>query len=107
MKKRQVLVFLLMVIVIYPVIVQSKSHSDAKELFGGEEEIEVIVVLKDDYKVLEDYGIKSYSYTDDLEMKKMMIGKQQEKFLQNLDYEDVSTAKNGKKAALASNKSKA
>lgn len=60
---------------------QSKSHKEIEELFGNEEEVDVIVVLYDDYDVL---GLSNYNYKDDFEMKKTMIKEQQEDVLSGL-----------------------
>jgi len=86
MKKIWVLIFLVIAALIYPVIVQSKNHSEINELFGDEDEIEVIVVLKDDYDVLGKYGVSNYK--DDFEKKKMMISEQQENVIEDLEIKD-------------------
>src|SRR3989344_8022045 len=85
MKRIWVLVFLVLAALLYPVIVHSKDHSEINELFGDEGEIEVIVVLKDDYNVL---GYAASSYKDDFEKKKMMISEQQENVLEDLEIKD-------------------
>src|SRR3989338_526222 len=79
------MIFLVFVIATaYSVSVQSQVNSEMQELFGDNEEIEVIVVLKDDYDVLQEYGISNYKDKDDFEMKKMMIKEQQENVLGSL-----------------------
>ena len=80
MNKKSLLLCALAFILLYSIAVHSEADSEIEELFGDDEEIEVIVVLKDDYNVLEN------NYDDDLEEKKMMISKQQEKVLNELDY---------------------
>src|SRR3989338_497405 len=83
--KRGLLAFLLLVIVLaYSLAANSKSHKEIEDLFGNEEEVEVIVVLYDDYSALSAYGISDYEYKDDFEMKKMMISEQQEDVLKDL-----------------------
>ncbi len=79
------LVFLIFIVVLaYSINVQSQINDEEQELFGDNEEINVIVVLKDDYNVLQQYGISNYNFKDDFEMKKMMINEQQEHVLADL-----------------------
>ena len=83
--KSVLMVFLAFVIAAaYSVSVQSQVNSELQELFGDNEEANVIVVLKDDYDVLQEYGISNYKDKDDFEMKKRMINKQQEHVLKDL-----------------------
>src|SRR3989344_6619630 len=86
MKRTWVLAFLVLVILLYPHIVQSEDNSEITELFGDDEEVEVIVVLKDDYNVLGAYSASKYK--DDFEKKKMMISEQQEEVLEDLEIKD-------------------
>ena len=79
-----VLLVLIIFVLAYSIGVQSKIHKEIEELFGNEEEVKVIVVLYDDYNVLQEYGISNYDYKDDFEMKKMMISKQQESVFKDL-----------------------
>ena len=82
--KRGVLVILLaLVILVYPIFVLSDLNSDMQELFDNEDEVEVIIVLKDDYSV-QQYGVLSYNYQNGNDMKKQMIRKQQDTVLRNL-----------------------
>ena len=75
-------VFLVILLILaYSISVESKSHKEIEELFGNEEEADVIVVLYDDYNVL---GLSNYNYKDDFEMKKMMIKEQQEDVFKDL-----------------------
>ncbi|MBI2655735.1 S8 family serine peptidase [Candidatus Woesearchaeota archaeon] len=74
------------IILAYSVSVHSEANSEIQELFGDEEEIEVIVVLKDDYDVLGKYGASKYK--DDFEKKKMMIQEQQEGVIEDLKIKD-------------------
>jgi len=77
------MVFLVFVIALaYSVSVQSQINSELEELFGGNEETDVIVVLKDDYSVLQKYGISNDK--DDFEAKKMMVKEQKENVLKDL-----------------------
>src|SRR3989344_2573593 len=83
--KSVLMVFLAFVIAAaYSVSVQSQVNFEMQELFGDNEEANVIVVLKDDYDVLQEYGISNYKDKDDFEMKKRMINKQQENVLGSL-----------------------
>ena len=83
--KRLVVVFLILVAFLaYSIAVQSQVNPDTQDLFGNNEEADVIVVLKEDYNVLQGHGISSYQYKDNFEKKKMMIGEQQENVLKNL-----------------------
>jgi len=84
MKRWLFFILIFLIVSAYSIAVKSQINSEIKELFGGDEEAGVIVVLKDDYNVLSEYGIKSYSYKDDFEMKKMMIEEQQENVLSGL-----------------------
>src|SRR3989344_4180879 len=70
------MIFLVFAIAVaYSVSVQSQVNFEMQELFGGDEEASVIVVLKDDYNVLQKYGISNDK--DDFETKKSMIKEQQ------------------------------
>lgn len=78
-------VFLIVAISLaYAVAVESQVNSEMNDLFSDNDEADVIVVLKDDYNVLQEYGIQNYQHKDDFEMKKMMIGEQQENVFGNL-----------------------
>ncbi|MBI4452875.1 S8 family serine peptidase [Candidatus Woesearchaeota archaeon] len=85
---RKILMFFIFILVIfaYSVSVHSEANSEMQELFGDEEEVEVIVVLKDDYNVLGKYSAAKYK--DDFEKKKMMIQEQQEEVLEDLEIKD-------------------
>ena len=79
------LIFLMLVISLaYAVAVKSQANSEINDLFGSNDEADVIVVLKDDYNVLQEYGIQNYQYKDNFEMKKMMIREQQEGVVKGL-----------------------
>ena len=83
--KGGLVIFLVLVIALaYSVAVQSQVNPEIDDLFGNNDEIGVIVVLKDDYDVLQEYGISNYKDKDDFEMKKMMISEQQEHVLADL-----------------------
>ena len=85
MKKYFVIFLIIIFVLAYSISAQSKIHKEIEELFGDNEEVEVIIVLYDDYNVLQEYGISNYEYKDDFEMKKMMIGKQQESVFKDLN----------------------
>lgn len=78
MTKRGMLFFIIFFILVFSIEVDSRVNNEIEELFGKNEEAEVIVVLHEDYK-----------YKDDFEMKKLMIAKQQDSVLRdlNLDYD--------------------
>ena len=81
-------VFLMIIAALaYSMSAKSDVNSDMQELFGDNEEIEVIVVLKDDYNVINEYGFAASSW-DDNERKKMMISHQQEHILDELNLKD-------------------
>jgi hypothetical protein len=67
----------------YSISVQSKINSEIIEIFGDEQETEVIILLKEDYDVLYEYGFSAAKW-DNNERKKMMIGHQQEHVLDDL-----------------------
>ena len=95
--KKTIFIFMLLVIVAaYSIAVKSKINSEIKDLFGDNEEADVIVVLKDDYGALGRYGVSSHAYNDDFEIKKMMIKEQQEDVLSNLK---IKKSENIKKPA--------
>ncbi len=92
-------IFLLVVISLaYSIAVYSQANSEVQELFGDNDTANVIVVLKDDYDVLQNYGISNYHYKDDLEMKKMMVQEQQEDV-----FSDLKLKKKEKKGLSAQN----
>ncbi|MBI2661041.1 S8 family serine peptidase, partial [Candidatus Woesearchaeota archaeon] len=66
------------------------ADSEIDEFFGSGDEVSVIVVLKDDYNVLEEYGISSYTAQNSLEMKKLMVKEQQEEVLESLEVKEES-----------------
>ncbi len=85
MKKLRIL--LVLALLIYTYAAHSAQHDEMDELFGGEEEADVIIVLNDDYVNVQQSGIKAqfkqaqlaqYDETDDFKAKKAMIRKQQE-----------------------------
>ena len=78
-----VVVLILAFALAYSIAAESQINSEAQDLFGNNDEIGVIVVLKDDYSLLQQYGISNYN-NDNFEMKKMMINEQQEKVLSDL-----------------------
>ena len=65
-----------------------------EEKLQNETEVSVIVVLKDDYSSVDELSIKSISKKDNLIKKKLMVEKQQDKVLSNLNYEKLSLIKN-------------
>ena len=70
------MIFLVFVIAMaYSISAQSQANSEMQELFGDNDEAGVIVVLKDDYDVLQKYGISNDK--DDFDAKKSMIKEQQ------------------------------
>ncbi|MBI2653138.1 S8 family serine peptidase, partial [Candidatus Woesearchaeota archaeon] len=80
--KGGLLIFLF--VLAYSISVRSQINSEVQDLFGDNEEVDVIVVLKDDYNVLQQYEIGNYKDKDNFEMKKMMINEQQEHVLNDL-----------------------
>lgn len=81
---KKAVILLVLALLIHNYAVHSTQQDEIDELFGSEEEADVIVVLNDDYNVLQEYGISSYKYKDDFEKEKMMIQEQQEHVLDNL-----------------------
>ena len=83
--KRGLVIFLVIVIaLVYSLPVQSQANSEMQDLFGDNDEANVIVVLKDDYSALQSYGISNYHNKDDFEMKKMMVKEQQKNAFKDL-----------------------
>ena len=82
MNRRLLVILIVIGILVYSIPVQSQINSEMQELFGDNDEANVIVVLKDDYDVLQGYEISNYK--DDFEMRKVMINKQQEHVLKDL-----------------------
>lgn len=102
--KRSLLVFLIIAAVLaYSTAAQSPINSEANELFGDNEEAEVIVVLKDDYNVLQQYGIGNYKYKDSFEMKKLMISGQQKEIFSELKLKEESNESGESSGLLAQN----
>ena len=58
--------------------VKAQADSDINDLFGDKEEANVIVLLKDDYNLSQDYGITGYNYQNNLEIRKLMISQLQQ-----------------------------
>src|SRR3990167_3953184 len=67
-----------------------KVDGEVEELLQGQNEVSVIVVLEDDYNAVNDFSASSLKKEDGFEKKKLMIEKQQEKVLSNLNYEEAS-----------------
>src|SRR3989338_1789293 len=83
--KGRLAVFLMIIIALaYSISVHSQTNPEADGLFGDENEVGVIVVLKDDYGALQKYGISNYNEKDDLKMRKMMVNEQQESVFKDL-----------------------
>jgi len=76
------LLFIALIAVAYSIAVQSQANSEVQEIFGDNEEAEVIVVLKDDSNALQQYSAGNHQ--DDFEAKKSMIKSQQENVLKDL-----------------------
>ena len=83
MKGGWLIIFILVISLVYAIAVQSQVNSEADELFGSNDEIGVIVILKDDYNVLQKYGTSNYD-KNDFEMKKRMVSEQKELVLKDL-----------------------
>jgi len=83
MKGGWLIVFIIVISLAYAIAVQSQVNSEADELFGSNDEIGVIVVLKDDYNALQKYGASNHG-KNDFEMKKMMVSEQQGQVLKDL-----------------------
>jgi len=67
-----------------------KVDKEVDELLKENDEVSVIVVLEDYYDALEDYySASALSEADDFDKKKMMVEKQQEKVLSELDYVSI------------------
>jgi len=62
-----------------------KVDKEVEELLNQQDEVSVIVVLEDDYDVLNEYSVSVLNKKSDFEKKKMMISKQQDKVLSKLD----------------------
>ncbi len=93
--KGGLLVFLVFIIAsAYSIAVQSQANSEVQELFGNDEEAEVIVVLKDDYNALQ-RGVSSNGNIDDFEAKKQMIREQQ-----NTVFADLKLKKKDKELSI-------
>jgi len=63
----------------------NKVDKEVLELLKQQDEVSVIVVLKDDYDVLNEYSVSALNKKSDFEKKKMMIKKQQEKVLKSIN----------------------
>jgi len=63
-----------------------KVDKEVNELLKENDEVSVIVVLKDDYSTLSEYSVSELDDADDFDKKKMMVEKQQEKVLAKLNY---------------------
>ena len=84
MKKYLLIILVIAMALSFSIAAHSQINSEIQELFGDEEAIDVIVILKDDYNVLSKYEISNYNYKDDFEMKRLMIEEQQENVLEDL-----------------------
>ena len=96
--KLGLVIFLVIVIaLVYSLPVQSQVNSEVQDLFGDNEEADVIVVLNDDYSILSKYGISNYKDKDNFEMKKRMIKEQQGDV-----FNDLKLKKKGKEISAQS-----
>jgi PGF-pre-PGF domain-containing protein len=68
-----------------------KIDEEVNELLNGQDEVSVIVVLEDDYDVLNEYSVSSLNEMDEFEKKKAMVEKQQENVLSDLDLKQEKT----------------
>ncbi|MDP7263485.1 MAG: hypothetical protein QGI38_03090, partial [Candidatus Woesearchaeota archaeon] len=68
-----------------------KIDEEVNELLNSQDEVSVIVVLEDDYDVLNEYSVSSLNEMDEFEKKKVMVGEQQENVLSDLDLKQEKT----------------
>lgn len=69
--------------------VDDKVDNEVEDLLNQQDEVSVIVVLEDDYGILDDYySASELNEADDFEKKMMMIGEQQGKVLNELESAD-------------------
>jgi uncharacterized membrane protein YgcG len=93
-----VLFFLLAVSIVFSQnnnVDDNKVDKEVEKKLEQEDEVSVIVVLEENYDTLNEYSVLSKEHN--LEKKKMMVEKQQEKVLSELNYENVSFKKNNKR----------
>jgi len=96
--KKGVIVVIVLIFLLGMSIVFSGNHNEnnnkvdkeIEEKLKLQDEVSVIVVLEDDYDVLNEYSISELNNKDNFQKKKMMIRNQQEKVLSKLYYERVS-----------------
>ena len=68
----------------------NKVDKEVEDKLKQQDEVSVIVVLVDDYDVLDDYySASELNNADDFDKKKMMVEKLQEKVLSELDYVNI------------------
>ena len=109
MRKGVVLILIIFLLAISIVFSQNnndnKVDKEVEEMLKEQDEVSVIVVLEDDYDILDEYSMYEINEMDDFEKKKMMVEEQQEKVLSELDYEEVSSNKKSiVKKSLKNNK---
>ncbi|MDP7476495.1 MAG: S8 family serine peptidase, partial [Candidatus Woesearchaeota archaeon] len=68
-----------------------KIDEEVNELLNSQDEVSVIVVLEDDYGVLNEYSVSSLNEMDEFEKKKAMVEEQQENVLSDLDLKQEKT----------------
>ena len=68
-----------------------KVDEEVEEKLKQEDEVSVIVILEDDDNILNEYSVSSLNEMDEFEKKKVMIEKQQEKVLSDLDLKQENT----------------
>ncbi|MFH0868181.1 MAG: S8 family serine peptidase [Candidatus Woesearchaeota archaeon] len=104
MKKSVVVAMLLFFLLVYIAFSENdddnKVDKEVEDKLKQQDEVSVIVVLEDDYDVLNDVSAFESKREGSLEKKKVMIAEQQEKVLSKLNYEEGSLKKGviGKKS---------
>src|SRR3989338_571586 len=63
----------------------AEVDKEVEEKLKQQDEVSVIVVLEDDYSAVNEFSASALSEKDDFEKKKIIVGKQQEKVLSELD----------------------
>lgn len=84
MKVGGLILLIFFIALVFSIAAKSQANSEIEDFFEGNEEADVIVVLKEDYSALQEYGISDYRNEDNFEMKKMMVRAQQERVLGEL-----------------------